>query len=177
MVMLKTQIKLALLGCSVVLWSCGEQNSNTSTHGGQTQADNVETGVFKDTSSSDTAIVHLYADDAMRFNLKEIRVKAGKEVMLVLKHTGEGSKTAMGHNFVLLKPEVNITDFAADAAVTTDGEYIPEKQKDNIIAHTRLLGGGETDTVYFTTPAAGNYPFICSFPGHASMMKGALTAE
>ena len=50
------------------------------------------------------------------------------------------------------------------------------KGKD-IIAHTDLIGGGESATVEFTVTEAGTYDFLCSFPGHSAIMKGKLIAE
>jgi len=34
--------------------------------------------------------------------------------------------------------------------------------------------GGNAE-VTFQAPAAGKYPYICSFPGHYMVMKGTLT--
>ena len=40
---------------------------------------------------------------------------------------------------------------------------------------TRLLNGGETDRLNFTAPAkAGEYPFLCTFPGHFIRMYGVM---
>jgi azurin len=54
-----------------------------------------------------------------------------------------------------------------------------EKEKDaRVIAHTKVIGGGETDSVTFSTAAlkAGEaYSYFCSFPGHSALMKGTLT--
>jgi azurin len=47
-----------------------------------------------------------------------------------------------------------------------------------VIAHTKVIGGGETDSVTFSTAAlkAGEaYSYFCSFPGHSALMKGTLT--
>ena len=49
-------------------------------------------------------------------------------------------------------------------------EYIPEG--DEIIAYTKLLGGGDSDTITFEAPKKGIYTFICTFPGHWQLMKG-----
>jgi azurin len=54
-------------------------------------------------------------------------------------------------------------------------EHIPANNPD-IITHTRLLGPGESDTIEFTVPA-GQYTYICSFPGHYMTMTGTMTAE
>ena len=44
-------------------------------------------------------------------------------------------------------------------------------------AHTKIIGGGESDSVTFPVAklaAADSYTFFCSFPGHSSIMKGTL---
>ncbi|MEQ9308419.1 MAG: azurin [Balneolaceae bacterium] len=115
-------------------------------------------------------------NDQMRFNLSEINVKAGDTVVLTLKHTGKLPKAAMGHNWVLLAEGTNVQEFATTAIRARDNEYIPA-EGDDVLAHTALIGGGEETTIEFTAPAAGEYDFICSFPGHYSLMKGKLIVE
>ncbi|HEY3291667.1 MAG TPA: plastocyanin/azurin family copper-binding protein [Anaerolineae bacterium] len=46
-----------------------------------------------------------------------------------------------------------------------------------MIAFTNLVKPGDTGTVTFDAPAAGQYPFICTFPGHYVLMKGTLTIK
>ena len=119
--------------------------------------------------------ITIEGSDQMRFNLSEIKVKAGETVTLTLKHTGKLPKAAMGHNWVLLASGTDVKAFATEAMKARDNEYIPET--DNIIAHTALVGGGEETTIEFTAPEAGEYDFICSFPGHYALMKGKLIVE
>ena len=46
-------------------------------------------------------------------------------------------------------------------------DYIPPEMKDQVLAANTLAGPGETVEVTFKVPsAAGNYPYICTFPGH-----------
>ena len=120
-----------------------------------------------------TTIV-LSANDKMRFDKEVLRVKAGEKVKLVLKHTGTMPETAMGHNFVLLTKGTEIPQFAQAAMKARENEYIPEN---GVIAHTELIGGGETTSVTFTAPEKGTYDFICSFPGHYALMKGKFIVE
>jgi azurin len=66
--------------------------------------------------------------------------------------------------------------FATSALQAKANEYIPEGTED-VIAHTALIGGGEETTIEFTAPAAGEYTFICSFPGHYALMNGKFIVE
>ncbi len=112
----------------------------------------------------------LNSNDTMKFDKNMILVPAGKTITLTLNHTGKFGKRGMGHNFVLLKSDVDVNDFATRAASAMKTEYIPEG--DEIIAYTKLLGGGDTDTITFDAPKKGIYTFICTFPGHWQLMKG-----
>ncbi|PND34453.1 azurin [Achromobacter sp. HZ01] len=116
-------------------------------------------------------------NDAMQFNLKEMVVdKSCKQFTVTLKHVGKMPKVAMGHNWVLTKE-------ADRQGVATDGmnagaaqDYV--KQGDSrVIAHTKVIGGGESDSVTFDVSkltAGEAYAFFCSFPGHWAVMKGTL---
>lgn len=125
-----------------------------------------------------TCEVEIEGNDAMQFNKQSIAVPAScKQFTVKLKHAGKLPKTAMGHNWVLTK--------VADAqAVATDGiaagadkAYVKAGDA-RVIAHTKLIGGGEADSVGFDVAklkAGEAYAWFCSFPGHSSLMKGTLT--
>lgn len=114
------------------------------------------------------------SDDQMRFDTNEIRVKSGEKVKLTLNHTGKLAKNVMGHNFVLLTKGTDVAKFSRAAMNEKEKEYIPST---GVIAHTKLIGGGESTTIEFTAPGKGTYDFICSFPGHYAMMKGKFIVE
>ena len=119
----------------------------------------------------------LTGNDLMQFDKKELRAKAGEEVTLTLRHVGKIDVKVMGHNFVLLKQGTSIPSFAAKAAaVGQSASWIPDGGKE-VIAHTKMIGGGQTTTVTFTAPSAGTYDYICSFPGHSGLMKGKFIVE
>ncbi len=135
----------------------------------------IEKNEIVDTKQVKTIVIK--GSDAMQFDLKEIKVKAGQKVKLTLTHSGKLAKAAMGHNWVLLKQGVDVAAFGGKAAAARETEYIPKSEAANIIAHTKLLGGGESDTIEFTAPKKGKYTFICSFPGHYALMKGEFIVE
>lgn len=133
----------------------------------------TKTQVVSEINTSVRTIV-LNSNDQMKFDKTEIKVKAGEKIKLVLNHTGKLPKNAMGHNFVLLTKGTDVQKFATAAMNEKATEYIPSK---GVLAHTKLIGGGESTTIEFTAPAKGTYDFICSFPGHYAMMKGKFIVE
>jgi len=119
------------------------------------------------------AELEIEAADDMSFNLDRLEAVAGETVTLTLVHVGEMPVETMGHNVVILAEGVDAAEFATAAiAAGADNNYIPEDREDDIIAHTGLVGGGESTEVEFTAPEAGTYVFLCSFPGHYMMMQG-----
>ncbi|SEK70481.1 plastocyanin/azurin family copper-binding protein [Parapedobacter koreensis] len=118
----------------------------------------------------------LEGNDLMKYNKTLFRVKAGQPVKLTFHNAGEMPKESMGHNVVILQPGTDLPAFGGEAIKAPDAEYIPATFASSIIAHTKLLGPGETDTIEFTLEA-GVYPFLCSFPGHYGVMQGKIVAE
>lgn len=175
--------RFAILALALIMMSCGgdskkEEKKETMTIGTSQKTEKVEKKqkgvVFSEDGKSVT--VDIEGDDAMKFNLKEIKVKEGQEVTLTLHHVGKMGVQVMGHNWVLLKPGVDMMSFGAEAATADKNGYIPEGSTDYIV-HTDMIGGGETTTITFTAPEKGTYDFICSFPGHVALMKGKFIVE
>lgn len=131
------------------------------------------------TPANAVATLEFTANDSMKFNMNRAEVNAGQEVKVILTNIGSMPKAAMGHNWVLLKKGVDVHAFdqAAIAAAATD--YIPAGLKDQIIAHTKLLGPKQTEEITFKAPTEpGEYVFLCSFPAHYQAgMKGVLVVK
>ncbi len=125
------------------------------------------------------AKVEITGNDQMQYNIKAFEVTEGQKVVLSFKHIGQLPSAAMGHNVVILAAGTAAPAFSAKCAPAKETGYIPtdEESKKLIIAHTKMLGGGESDEVTFTAPAAGSYPFICTFPGHFAIMQGVMTVK
>ena len=125
-----------------------------------------------------TCDVEIESNDAMQFNKSSIAVPAScKQFNVKLKHVGKLPKVAMGHNWVLSKAP-DAQGVAADGIPAgLDKAYVKPGDA-RVIAHTKVIGGGETDSVSFDVSklkAGDSYAWFCSFPGHASIMKGTLT--
>jgi azurin len=110
--------------------------------------------------------------ELMEYEQKEFTVRPGQTVRLTFQNTA--TNPAMSHNVVVLRDEasINVVGQAAMGAAASD--YVPQAQMDRIIAHTPMSAPGETVTVDFTAPAAGDYPYICTFPGHYMTMRGVM---
>jgi azurin len=111
----------------------------------------------------------------MKFDKNILLIPAGKKITLTLNHNGKFPKVGMGHNFVLLKADTNVSEFAEKAAMARKTDYIPEE--DSNTAYTKLLGGGVSDPITFDAPQKGYYTFLCTFPGHWQLMKGKLIVK
>jgi azurin len=108
--------------------------------------------------------------DEMKFNKTDLEVKAGSTVELTLKNVAKSD--AMKHNWVLVKAGTAEDVGNAGAAAGEKKDYIPDSP--SVLAHTKLAAPGKTVKVTFKAPPAGDYPFICSYPGHYVFMKGTL---
>ena len=137
-------------------------------------ADNEKKGAKK----ADQEVV-VEANDQMQFNKKAFEIKAGDTIKLTLKHVGKLPKIAMGHNLVILQKGTNLAGWASKAMTAAATNYVPtdEASKKAVIAKTKVLGGGETDSVTFSIKEAGEYQYLCSFPGHFALMQGKITVK
>ncbi|HET7118686.1 MAG TPA: plastocyanin/azurin family copper-binding protein [Hanamia sp.] len=115
--------------------------------------------------------------DDMKYDKTLFKVKAGQKITLDFKNIGKLPAAAMSHNVVILKPGTDVQAFGTAAISAAATEHIPPSMKDDVIAHTKLLGPGQSDQITFTLPDAGVYDFICTFPGHFGTMHGQIVAE
>lgn len=111
--------------------------------------------------------------EEMRYAVTEFTVAPGQEVHLVMNNTA--TSPAMRHNVVILNLDADVQAFGTAAATAADTDFIPAAMQDQVIAHTPMSNPGQTVEVTFTAPTAtGDYPFICSFPGHFATMRGTM---
>lgn len=124
-----------------------------------------------------TCEVEIDGTDAMQFTKTSIEVsKSCKQFTVKFKHAGKLPKAAMGHNWVLSKT-ADVQGIATDGiAAGLPNNYV-KPQDARVIAHTKVLGPGESDAASFAPAklaATESYTFFCSFPGHSAVMKGTL---
>ena len=112
----------------------------------------------------------------IQFAPRELRVKAGSKVRLIF-HNPD----LMMHNLVLLargsEEEVGaLADkLAADPKGMEKG-YLPVSPK--VLHATPLVApNGKAELIFDAPNEPGNYPYLCTFPGHWRVMKGVLIVE
>ena len=124
--------------------------------------------------------VTISGNDAMQFDIKSFNASAGSDFKLTFKNIGKLPKIAMGHNLVILKKGVSAIKFGQKvlAAGGSATNALPESVMDDVLAHTKLLGPGETEVINFKVPMeTGSYQYVCTFPGHFAMMRGVMEVE
>jgi azurin len=118
------------------------------------------------------------ANDMMQFDVGSIAIPASCTTFrITLKHVGKLPVTVMGHDLVIARA-ADMQAIATDGiAAGAAGNYLKPGDA-RVIAHTKLVGGGQSDTV--SVPVGklkngGPYEFFCSFPGHSAVMKGTIS--
>ncbi|MFG0632615.1 azurin [Pseudomonas sp. xss_2] len=118
--------------------------------------------------------------DQMSFNLKTLNIsKSCSSFTVTLNHTGKFPVNVMGHNWVLSRTDDLSAIATAGLSAGAAQDYIVADDP-RVIAHTKMIGGGQSASVTFNTStlkADQHYVFFCSFPGHATMMKGDVIVD
>jgi azurin len=116
--------------------------------------------------------LHIASDgDLLAFTPRELSCTAGAHVRLWFHHAGR--RIVQEHNWVLVRPG---KEGAVEAAALRAGAphgWLPSGSPD-VLAATPMCGPGQTELIEFTAPGPGDYPFICSYPGHGAEMRGVL---
>ena len=124
--------------------------------------------------------ITLQTDDALRFLPSHIVVPAQcKDFTVKLTHTGHLPALAMSHNWVLTKKSDRDGVARTGMLAGADAHHIDQNDK-RVIAHTKLIGTGETTSVTFAVAqlkAGEPYVFLCTFAGHSPIMRGTLSVQ
>lgn len=110
----------------------------------------------------------------MLFDTDTLSVPAGKTISLIFNNQDQ-----MPHNVVIVQPDTweRVGEAADKMAVSETGyeeNFVPDMPE--VLFATPLVGASEIYQLDFTAPSQpGEYPFLCTFPGHWRMMRGILT--
>jgi azurin/glucose/arabinose dehydrogenase len=115
--------------------------------------------------------VAVQAVEGLRFNVASFDVKPGARVRLDFANPSD-----MLHNLVIVRPGTGTKVGEAALRLGLDGtkmDYVP--RTDDVLYHTALLEPQKSESVYFVAPdTPGDYPFVCTFPGHYVTMQGTM---
>lgn len=120
-------------------------------------------------------VLHPDAANPLMYDKKALTAKVGQKIKLTLENK---SAIPQPHNFMLLKPGTKDKVIALANGMLTDPnamakQYVPEST--DILYHTNLIQPGQSGSIEFTLKDPGDYPYLCTFPGHSILMNGVLT--
>ena len=111
--------------------------------------------------------------DVLQYDTESITVTASQKVIIEFENTDH-----MQHNLLIIKPgTLQEVGAAADALARdpkgAEKNYVPRIPE--VLHATKLLLPQESTTLEFTAPSQpGNYPYVCTFPGHWRGMNGIM---
>lgn len=108
----------------------------------------------------------------LAFEPTELTCPTGARVRLIFRHTGQ--RLPQEHNWVLVLPGTSEAVMQAGMAAGQKAGYVPPGDA-RVLAATPMCGRGQEAVIEFTAPPPGDYPFLCTFPGHGAVMRGTLT--
>ena len=141
----------------------------------------VALGAHLHAQDADVAEVKITADKIqLIYDVTEFTVKAGQKVKLTFA-VPEGCPFL--HNLIIVGPgQQQALAAAATTAMTSNpaylstGQCIPEFE--GILHHTNLVAAGADEVLEFEAPTEpGEYPYVCTYPGHWITMVGTMTVE
>lgn len=108
----------------------------------------------------------------MKYDVSQFTVRPGEPVEL---HFVNGDD--LPHNLVFCEPGTDTAVMALKQMEKPDEalkrNWVPDDRR--IWLHSKMLNPHEEETLRFNAPArAGDYPFVCTFPGHALTMRGIM---
>ncbi|MBN8823599.1 MULTISPECIES: plastocyanin/azurin family copper-binding protein [unclassified Spirosoma] len=109
--------------------------------------------------------------DALQFDQKRLVVRQQTRLTLIFQN-----KDDMAHNLVITRPNsrLRVVEFALALGPKGPAQHhVPVM--DEVLAHTRSVEPGTIDSLVVTL-TEGAFPFVCTYPGHGSIMYGVIYA-
>ncbi len=198
---INTRLTFLAAACALALTACGDKSSGTpdatpapaATQAAADTAPPVADAPAETPAATPAApandkpaavvkdcATQIEGTDAMQYNVGSITVPAScTDFTITLVHTGKMPVAAMGHDVVIAREADMNAVVTAGISAGLDNDYI-KPDDSNVIAHTKMIGGGETTSVTFPVSKIqgnGPYEFFCTFPGHATVMRGPISVE
>lgn len=123
------------------------------------------------TQGADITITIRASGSTLEFTPTRVSAKAGTRLRVRFVNDG-----TLPHNLVVPKDDDDIDALALAAYQAGETSYVPLGMKAKLVGWTTLASPGESVEVTFVVPAAGEYTYVCLFPGHSNSMLGTLRA-
>ena len=112
----------------------------------------------------------------LRYDAETLFARPGEKLVLVFENNDE-----MQHNWVLCQQGASTAMEVAKLAWAlgvdaTEKQFVPDSPA--VLQWTPVVDQGNTVELRFTAPERpGDYPYVCTLPGHAFTMKGTFTVR
>lgn len=107
----------------------------------------------------------------LKFDIESFTVRPGQAVELTLENAD-----IMPHNLLIVAPGTIEEVAKAALALGVEGwgkHYVPDRP--DVLHATKLVDASKQEALKFTAPEQpGDYPYVCTFPGHAYVMRGVM---
>ena len=114
--------------------------------------------------------------DELSWDKTALSAPAGSKITIRFSNNA-GAGAGMLHNVVVLKAGASIDGVAADGIAAGEANSYLKPNDTRVLAHSKLIKGGEKLDLTFDAPAPGDYIVTCTFPGHYVLMKLTLTIK
>ncbi|MBB4077868.1 azurin/glucose/arabinose dehydrogenase [Lewinella aquimaris] len=110
----------------------------------------------------------------MKFKQQYLTTTPGAKVKFTFRNPDD-----MEHNFVLTSGKMGDKVGVAASKLGLKGAataYIPDMPE--VLVHTQLVAPETEEVIYFTAPTKpGTYEYVCTVPGHYTVMRGVLVVK
>ena len=108
----------------------------------------------------------------MKYDQSEFVVRPGQPVKVIFENGDD-----LPHNIVFCQPGTDTAAMALKQMENVEAalkrNWVPDDKR--VWLHSKMLNPHEEETLTFTAPEKpGDYPFVCTFPGHALTMNGKM---
>jgi uncharacterized cupredoxin-like copper-binding protein len=113
-------------------------------------------------------VLAIEVGEGFAFTPGQLQCAAGQPVRLRLANRLKAGGSDLAHNLAVLKPGTDAQAYGrAVINARPEDHYIPAEYQDRTVAVSGFAHAGETIELVFTAPAEpGEYPIVCTFPGH-----------
>ena len=120
-------------------------------------------------------IIHIKSVEGLKYDVLNVTASAGRPIALVFTNADQ-----LQHNLVIVKPGSIEKCCAAANAMAAQPDaiakhYIPSIG--DIVSASKLLNPGEVEVLKLDLKTPGEYPYLCTFPGHCHVMRGMLKVQ